>query len=173
MCAIGITVNAAPAPNPAAVSPAASPRLSGNHFNALPTQVPYTLPAPIPPLIAEKYSTPSDVAYELMIHDSPARIPPTSTTGRGPNWSISQPSIGVSQVSQSTKIENATWIAARVQPNFCDIGLTKSVQPYCRLAIIAMQMIPMTSCDHRFFNPVFCIGSCVSVAFTWLFSRNG
>jgi len=28
------------APNPAAVAPAASPRWSGNHFSALPTQVP-------------------------------------------------------------------------------------------------------------------------------------
>ncbi len=37
---IGATVSAEPAPNPAAVMPAARPRLSGNHFSALPTQVP-------------------------------------------------------------------------------------------------------------------------------------
>src|ERR1700678_3993113 len=95
-----------------------------------------------------------------MTQESPARMPPTSTTGRGPNLSISQPSTGTSHVSQSTKIENATCIAAFDQPNFSDIGLTKSVQPYCRLATIAMQMIPMTSCAHRFLSPVFCIGSC-------------
>src|SRR5665213_3887343 len=94
-----------------------------------------------------------------MIQESPARMPPTSTTGRGPNLSISQPSTGTSHVSQSTKIVNATWIAAFDQPNFSDIGLTNNVQPYCRLATIAMQMIPMTSCAHRFLRPVFCIGS--------------
>ena len=37
---IGATVSAEPAPNPAAVMPAARPRLSGHHFSALPTQVP-------------------------------------------------------------------------------------------------------------------------------------
>src|SRR5579864_1460104 len=108
MLAIGMTVSAAPAPKPAAVSPAARPRLSGNHLRALPTQVPYTAPAPMPPTTAEKYSTPRDVAYEFMTQDKPARIPPTSTTGRGPNRSINQPSTGTSQVSQSTNTENAT-----------------------------------------------------------------
>src|SRR5579872_2455873 len=116
MLAIGITVSAAPAPKPAAVKPAARPRLSGNHLSALPTQVPYTAPAPTPPTTAEKYNTPSELAYELMTQESPARMPPTRTTGRGPNLSIAQPSIGTSQVSQSTKIENATWMAALVQP---------------------------------------------------------
>src|SRR6185437_341465 len=95
-----------------------------------------------------------------MTQERPARMPPASTTGRGPNLSISQPSTGTSQVSQSTKIENATWIAAFDQPNFSDIGLTNSVQPYCRLATIAMQTIPMTSCAQRFLSPLFCIGSC-------------
>ena len=37
---IGATVSAEPAPKPAAMMPAASPRLSGNHFRAEPTQVP-------------------------------------------------------------------------------------------------------------------------------------
>ena len=37
---IGMMVNAEPTPKPAAVMPAASPRRSGNHFSALPTQVP-------------------------------------------------------------------------------------------------------------------------------------
>ena len=45
---IGTTVAAAPAPKPAAVNPAASPRRSANHFSALPTHVPYTAPAPTP-----------------------------------------------------------------------------------------------------------------------------
>ena len=40
MLAIGATVKAEPAPNPAAVRPAASPRWSGNHLSALPTAVP-------------------------------------------------------------------------------------------------------------------------------------
>jgi hypothetical protein len=38
--AIGWTVNAEPKPNPAAVSPAASPRRSVNHLSELPTAVP-------------------------------------------------------------------------------------------------------------------------------------
>jgi hypothetical protein len=37
---IGTIVSAEPAPKPAAVRPAARPRRSGNHFSALPTQVP-------------------------------------------------------------------------------------------------------------------------------------
>ena len=37
---IGAMVSAAPAPKPAAVRPAQSPRRSGNYFRALPTQVP-------------------------------------------------------------------------------------------------------------------------------------
>ena len=36
----------------------------------------------------------------------------------------------------------ATWIAARPQWYFWSIGVTNSVQPYCRLAIITMQMMP-------------------------------
>ncbi len=36
----GVTVSAAPAPNPATVSPTARPRLRENHFTALGTQVP-------------------------------------------------------------------------------------------------------------------------------------
>jgi len=46
--AMGATVNADPAPKPAAVNPAASPRWSGNHLRALPMAVPYTMPAPSP-----------------------------------------------------------------------------------------------------------------------------
>src|SRR5713226_704193 len=48
MLAMGATVNADPAPKPAAVNPAASPRWSGNHLSALPMAVPYTMPAPSP-----------------------------------------------------------------------------------------------------------------------------
>src|SRR5450759_4936010 len=43
---------------------------------------------------------------------------------------------------------NATWIEARPQWYFSSIGLTNSVQPYCRLATLAMQMMPMMSCVH-------------------------
>ena len=55
MCLIGTDVIAAPAPNPAAVMPAARPRLTGKPFRALPTQVPYTQPVPMPPSAAAKY----------------------------------------------------------------------------------------------------------------------
>src|SRR5262249_40952282 len=44
---------------------------------------------------------------------------------------------------------NATWIAARPQWYFWSIGLTNSVQPYCRFAIITMQMMPKTSWPQR------------------------
>ena len=54
-----------------------------------------------------------------------------------------QPSIGVSQVSSAMKIAKANWIDAIDQPCALLIGLTNSVQPYCRLAIITMQMMAM------------------------------
>src|SRR3974390_3203176 len=57
----------------------------------------------------------------------------------GPNISTIHPWIGVSQVSSAIKIENATWIEVIDQPCALLIGLTNSVQPYCRLAIIIMQ----------------------------------
>ena len=72
-----------------------------------------------------------------------------STTIFGPNRSTNQPSTGTSQVSVSTKMLNATWIAARPHWYFWSIGKTNSVQPYCRLAIITMQTMPKTSCSHR------------------------
>ena len=70
-----------------------------------------------------------------------------------------QPSIGVSQVSSAMKIVNASWIAARASKRhprksnpqaLCAsrIGLTNSVQPYCRLAIITMQKMTATSWLH-------------------------
>src|SRR6476660_5850715 len=40
-------------------------------------------------------------------------------------------------------------MAARPQWYFWSIGLTNRVQPYCRLAIITMQMMPKTSCPQR------------------------
>src|ERR1700694_3687954 len=105
MFAIGITVTAAPAPKPAAVKPAAKPRLSGNHFSALPTQVPYTQPAPIPAMTAAAYNSINVVALASMTQPSPAKIAPAAITGRGPNLSTRYPSTGTSQVS--TKIKKA------------------------------------------------------------------
>src|SRR5258706_14990974 len=84
---IGRTVSAEPAPNPAAVSPAASPRRSGNHFSALPTQVPYTAPAPTPLTAAATYNADSDSAIEFNVQPRAHKMPPTNTTGRGPNRS--------------------------------------------------------------------------------------
>src|ERR1700754_442142 len=103
MLAIGTTVSAAPAPKPAAVRPAARPRRSGNHFSALPTQVPYTQPAPTPEINAAIYSTGSVGAYASRIQPRPAQIAPPITTGRGPKRSTSQPSIGTSQGSVTMK----------------------------------------------------------------------
>ena len=87
MCEIGMTVTAAPAPKPAAVRPAAMPRRPGNHLSALPTQVPYTAPVPIPPTTAPTYSAASELAAELIIHAIPTRMPPPITTHFGPKRS--------------------------------------------------------------------------------------
>src|SRR5579885_1616186 len=80
-------------------------------------------------------------------------MPPNATMSFGPVCgpilSTSQPSIGVSQVSRATNIEKATWMAATDQPCFCAIGCTNSVQPYCRLAIMIMQITPAMSCVQR------------------------
>src|ERR1700709_486297 len=111
MCEIGPTVAADPAPKPAAVMPAAKPRRVGNHFSALPTQVPYTAPAPTPPIAAARYRSGKDEATEFRAHAIAHNKPPATTTGRGPYLSTRYPSIGTSQVSVTTKIVNATWIA--------------------------------------------------------------
>ena len=72
-------------------------------------------------------------------------MPPNATTNfgprRGPRMSTIQPSIGVSQVSSAMKMLKANWMAAMDQPCALLIGLTNSVHPYCRLAIITMQMM--------------------------------
>src|SRR5688500_17170097 len=98
MFAIGMTVSAEPAPNPIAVRPAARPRRSGNHLSALPTQVPYTAPAPMPATIADAYSIGSVDAHAFIIHDKPTNTPAQTTTMRGPNRSTSHPSPGTSHV---------------------------------------------------------------------------
>ena len=78
-----------------------------------------------------------------MTHPIATVMPPKATISFGPrcgpNISTIHPSIGVSQVSSAMKIEKATWIEAIDQPCALLIGLTNSVQPYCRLAIIIMQ----------------------------------
>src|ERR1700746_459316 len=76
-------------------------------------------------------------------------MPPTRTTILGPNRATSHPSTGTSQASVRTKMLNATWIAGRHQWNLLSIGRTNKVHPYCRLAIITMQMMPTTSWTGR------------------------
>src|SRR3954470_10118391 len=80
----------------------------------------------------------------------PQSSPPNRVTMRGPYLSTNQPSIGTSHVSVTTKIVKATWIAARSHPCRSCIGLTKKVQPYCRLAIMHMQITPNRSCSQGF-----------------------
>src|SRR5215831_17582574 len=86
---------------------------------------------------------------ELIAQAMPTRTPPTRATIFGPKRSTSQPSTGTSQVSVNTKIVKATWIAGRPQGNFWSIGLTNSVQPYCRFAIITMQTMPTSRWSRR------------------------
>src|SRR5665213_3522573 len=154
----GITVTAAPAPNPAEVKPAAKPRRPANHFSAFPMHVPYTIPAPTPATTAPAYNTVSEWAFASITHAIPERTPPVATMTRGPYLSTSAASNGTSHVSTSTKIVKETWTAARLQPCPLTIGSTNSVQPYCRLAIIAMQITPATSCNQGFRNPEFIAG---------------
>src|SRR5262245_45735132 len=84
------------------------------------------------------------------------RTPPTETTSRELWRSTNHDLMGTSQVSATTKIVKATWMATRPQWCLASIGPTNSVQPYCRLAIIAMQRMPMASWSHGWANgPLF------------------
>src|ERR1700682_3549982 len=112
---IGRTVSAAPAPKPAAVTPAASPRRPGNHFSALPTQVPYTEPVPMPPIAAPTYSIESEFATEFKTQASALSTAQPGPPTRGPYRSTRSPTTATSHVSTRTKIVNATWIADRPQ----------------------------------------------------------
>ena len=104
---MGTTVAAVPAPNPAAVRPAARPRRSGNHLSALPTQVPYTAPAPMPESAAATYNSQSELANEFNVQAAATKTPPNATTIRGPKRSTNQPSIGTSHVSVAMKMLKA------------------------------------------------------------------
>ena len=88
-----------------------------------------------------------------MTQPSATMMPPNATISfgprRAPRVSTIQPSIGVSQVSSAMKMLNANWIDASDQPCALLIGLTNSVQPYCRLAISTMQMMPTMSWPQR------------------------
>src|ERR1700722_17067039 len=163
MVPIGPMVSAAPAPKPAAVMPAAKPRLPGNHFSALPTQVPYTHPVPMPPSAAPKYSMGKELATEFSAQADPTNSAPANTTQRGPNRSTKYPSTGISHVSMSTNKVTATWIGGRPQGYFASIGLTNRVQPYCRFATAAMHMTPIMSCTQGFANGDF------AVSFSFMF----
>src|ERR1700733_8185920 len=95
------------------------------------------------------YNSHNELAKALSAHAPATKIPPSATTTRGPKRSTNQPSTGTSHVSVAMKTLNASWMAAAPQWYFWSIGLTKSVQPYCRLAIITMQSTPTTSCPQR------------------------
>src|SRR5947208_6749128 len=114
----------------------------------------------------------SESANEFMIQAIPHRTPPTKITIRGPYLSTNQPSIGTSHVSNSTNSVNATWIDARSQPNFFWMSGTKNVQPYCRLAIITMQITPMMSCTQGDAKNDLVVGRADSIEFL-LLVRNG
>src|SRR5215467_1524395 len=106
-------------------------------------------PAPTPPIAAATYSIVSESATEFMTQAIATSTPLRPTMTLGPNLSIKYPSNGTSHVSVNTKIVKATWIAALPQWYFWSIGLTNRVQPYCKLAIITMQMMPKISWPQR------------------------
>src|SRR5215471_18910629 len=89
-----------------------------------------------------------------MIHPIATNIPPTETINFGPRcgprMSTIQPWMGVSHVSRAMKMVNATWIPATVHVAWASFsGLTNSVQPYCRLAIMIMQTMTDSNCVQR------------------------
>src|SRR5260370_41988161 len=57
--------------------------------------------------------------------------------------------MGVSQAAVSTNRVNATWMSVLFQPYLLWMGLTKSVQPYCRLATATIATTPAASCTQR------------------------
>src|ERR1700690_4328879 len=107
----------------------------------------------MPEMMAPRYSIESESALELMTQPIATMMLPNATIifapFRGLRLSTIQPSTGVSQVSSAIKIAKASWIEAMSQPCALLIGLTNSVQPYCRLAIITMQMMAQMSCRQR------------------------
>src|SRR5580704_2247365 len=107
----------------------------------------------MPETTAPAYSIVKLSAIELMTHPRPTVNPPNATMilgpCRGPRISTIQPSTGVSQVSSAMKMANANWIDAIDQPCALLIGLTNSVHPYCRLAIITMQMMTIINWAQR------------------------
>src|SRR3984957_12693158 len=100
-----------------------------------------------------------------MTHPSATVMPPNATTSFGPRFgpstSAAQPRIGVSQVSSAMKMAKANWIAAIDQPCALLIGLTNSVQPYCRLAIRTMQRMTKISWLQRVAPSVAVAGAAV------------
>src|SRR5580700_239540 len=88
-----------------------------------------------------------------MTQPSATMMPPNATISfgprRAPSVSTIQPWIGVSHVSSAMKMLKANWIDASDQPCALLIGLTNSVQPYCRLAISTMQMMQAMSWPQR------------------------
>src|SRR5664279_417265 len=91
-----------------------------------------------------------------MTQPTATMMPPNPTMSFGPRLTPSistiQPSIGVSHVSSAMKTAKATWIEAIDQPCALLIGLTNKVHPYCRFAIITMQMTQKISWAQRVFS---------------------
>src|SRR5579863_2710559 len=108
-----------------------------------------------------------EFAMEFRDQASATRMPPRVTTMRGPNLSTNQLSTGTSQVSARTKKLKAPAIAARDQPCAFDIGSTNRFQPYCRLAIITMQMMPIKSWSQRPFCSPCAEVSVMIASFLW------
>src|SRR5215469_291195 len=122
----------------------------------------------MPPTMAPAYSMGMEVAIEFNDQARATRMPPRVTTIRGPNLSTNQLSTGTSQVSARTKKLKAPPIAARDQPCAFDIGSTNRFQPYCRLAIITMQIMPIMSWSQRpLSSPSLGVSAAILASFLW------
>src|SRR5580698_5636460 len=69
---------------------------------------------------------------------------------RGPRRSIIQPEKGMTQVSKAMKNVKPHWTSDSFQWLTAMIGLTNSVQPYCRFAIIIMATTAADNLIQRF-----------------------
>src|SRR5580765_8377880 len=125
-----------PAPNPAAITPAARPRLSGNHFNATPMHPQYTMAAPTPATAYEAYNVVSDCACPNPAQPSPHMTPAMVIRTLGPRLSIIQPHSDMAQVSSAMNSVQPHWTSDSFQPVALVSGPVNSVQPYCGFAIM-------------------------------------
>src|SRR5262249_40319261 len=133
--------------------PTASPRRSGNHLSAVPTQATFTAPAPRPPRAEQIWSAPMDCVRPEPIQLSPTRTPLTLTTSRAPKRSTRYPSTGTNQLAARLKIVKASWTAESDTLKLSVRGMVNRVQAYCRLEMASMALMQTARRNQRLATP--------------------